>query len=413
MTPQVSTAPTKRVMGIVFADVVGFGSLTESEVHAFASTLLPECTDLAQRHRAAYCNTWGDAIVAYFDSLEDSLDYALDLRDLFRNRNWGAHQDPYRTPLSVRIGMHASDVFVAQNDAVPGGAIFGTQVSLAARIEPVTTPNEVFASEAAVAAIKRGNLVITSLGKVALPKERRHEKLFWVRRKGESSRRENIRMIPPALRTVDGTEEAIGEIASAKSIRSLKVLTLNGGSSMHSLLGIAERRLAKNARLSILVFDPEFQRLPLPSAIAGLHENDYLQQLRGTAMTSPAAGRAACEYLMQASELTAWSTESQDAQTARLCERLTLCLREAAASGVHALLVKSPRWVPARCWLVGDRAYITSHWQPNALAPVVVAEKGHPLYEAAHKHFEYVWNDALNAEDAVVLDAESTGKGRR
>jgi class 3 adenylate cyclase len=413
MTPKSPAGPSKRVMGIVFADVVGFGSLTESEVHAFASTLLPECTGLATNHNTAYCNTWGDAIVAYFDSLEDSLDYALELRDLFRNRNWGAHHDPYRTPLSVRIGMHAADVFVAKNDAVPGGAIFGTQVSLAARIEPVTTPNEVFATEAAMASVQRSNVVTTSLGKVALPKEGRHEKLLWVRRKGEISRRESIRMAPPALRTVDTTEEAMGEIASSKAIRSLKILTLNGGSSMHSLLGVAERRLAKKARVSIVVFDPEFQRLPPPIPVPAFQENDYLKQLRDTAMAAPASGRAACEYLMQASQLTAWSTESQDAQTDRLGERLMLCLREVTASGVHAVLVKSPRWVPARCWLVDDRAYITSHWQPNSLAPIIVAEKRHPLYDAAHRHFEYVWNEALNTAEAVLLDAESAGKARQ
>ena len=30
----------------------------------------------------AYCNTWGDAIIAFFDSVGDGLDYALTLRGL-------------------------------------------------------------------------------------------------------------------------------------------------------------------------------------------------------------------------------------------------------------------------------------------------------------------------------------------
>jgi class 3 adenylate cyclase len=412
-----STPPppsTKRIMGIVFADVVGFGSMTETEVHAFARHLLPECIELAKTKKTAYCNTWGDAIVAYFDSLGDALDYSLALRDIFRNRNWRASaEDVYSRPLAVRIALHAADVFVTEADAVPGGKIFGTQVSLAARIEPIATPNEVFASEAAVAGLRRDDIVSKNLGVVTLPKEHKKEKIFWIRRVGDSSRRDGIAIAAGSLRTLGSTEEAIAEIAAGGRIHSLKVLTLNGGSSLHSLLDVAQRRLAAKARVSISVFDPQVERLQPPKVLDDPRQDGYVHKLRTRAMKAPAASRSACEYLMQASELTAWSNESQEAQTTRLRERLSLCLREVTARQVRAVLLQSPRWVPARCWLIDDYAYVMSHWQPNVLAPILVAEKPHPLYEAVRRHFEYVWDEAVEMPDAVLLDAESTGRARR
>lgn len=404
-------------MSIVFADVSGFGAMTEGEVHAFSETLLPQCTRLARTHETAYCNTWGDAIVAYFGSVDQALTYALELRDTFRNRNWsGSAEDPYVRPLKVRIALHTADVFVSEDDSVPGGQVFGTQVSLAARIEPITTPNEVFATEVAVAALKstgRAGVSIKKLGVVTLPKEKRRETLYWIRRTGETaSRGKTVVLQPPPLRTLASTEEAIAEIKDGERVRSLRVLGLNGGSSMHSLLAVAERTLAAKAQISIVMYDPDFARL-VPPAVVDAAENGFLQSLYRKASRGSVASRAATEYVMQASELGAWSSESQEAQLSRLCERLRVCLREAAAPHVSATLLKSARWVPARCWIVDQRAYVTSYWQPNALSPILVAEAGHPLYEAVVRHFDYVWSEALESDASVLLTAESPDRPRK
>ena len=177
-------------MGIVIADVVGFGTLQEGEVALFSLTLLKQCFSAAESRGTRYCNTWGDAIVAYFESVDNALDYALEFCDLFRNKNWQqTPDDTFSSALSVRVALHAADVFISSDSKVPGGTIFGTQISLTARIEPVTQPNEVFVSEAAyaiLAAHRRTNVAFRNMGRITLPKEGRDEVIYWARRKGES-----------------------------------------------------------------------------------------------------------------------------------------------------------------------------------------------------------------------------------
>lgn len=403
----------RQTMTIVFADVSGFGSMSEAEVETFSEALLPKCTELASNHDTIYCNTWGDAIVAYFGSVEQALNYALELRDIFRDgRDFSA--GGYRKPPAIRVSMHMADVFISASNATPGGKIYGTQVSFAARIEPITAPNEVFASETlapSLRSLKRDSIVVTPLGKVVLPKESHREKIFWIRRRGESGQRPAALLKPAPLRSVHSTDLVIGEIASGPKIRKLRVQALNCGSSMHALLGMAENHLRSGAQISILVWDPDCSQLPPPTLVDESVE-DYLAGLKARVPSSEQAS-AACEYLMQASELTAWSNDDQALQLSRLRERLSTCVRNTPAKGVRVRLLKTPRWIPARSWLVDGLAYVTNYWQPKVLSPIIVAEERNPLFEAVNEHFDYVWNEAEKLSDAKLFEATSTGTSRR
>ncbi len=402
-------------MSIVFADVAGFGSMSEPEVKRFSSTVLPACTQLADTHKTAFCNTWGDAIVAFFDSVEQAIAFALELRDMFRSpRDESSHLGHFRNSLSIRISVHSADVYVSESSATAGGKIFfGTQVSVAARVEPITAPNEVFATEAVVAMLKGnpGSIAWTDLGKVTLPKEQRREKLYWIRRKGERKRRIATLIKPPALKMVDSDERVFDQIRSGPRIKKMKILALNGGSSMHYLLALAESHLAAGASVSIVVYDPDCTQLSPPALVDGSME-EYLVKLRGELPASTQSA-AACEYLMQASEITAWSNDSQSAQISRLKERLSSCVHEADKKNITVRLAKSPRWVPARCWLVDDRVYVTNYWQPKKLSPIIAAERRHPFFEAVESHFEYIWSEVEQMSGAQLFEATSKGKNTR
>ena len=404
----------KQLMVMVFADIAGFGGLSEAEVVSFTTELLPGCIRLANEHEAVYCNTWGDAIAAYFESVEKATDYALLLRDLFRNREWGSSTDVYfRHPLAVRIAMHAADVFVHEASEVPGGRLFGTQVSLAARIEPIAAHNAVFASEVVVSLLRahrRSNLQFTDLGVLQLPKEGREERIYWIRRAGETASTLARELIRPPIRSLPTTEAALSEIRqNARKLRSIRVLNLNGGSSLHALLDATINRLSTRATVQILVYDPDCTRL-MPPRLQDGSELTYLSTLRNQVLSAPDVARAACEYLAQASELMAWTSEPQQAQQDRVKERLSIFLGLIDRTGVQVTMLKSPKWVLGRCWILDERAYMTFYAQPNRLSPVLVADAGTSMFDALISNFQHVWHEASNQEGSVVFSGASLSK---
>ena len=292
-----SAKPQKRLMAIVVADVVRFGSLTEGEVGLFSVTLLPECLASARNYGAAYCNTWGDAIIAFFDSVGEGLDYALTLRDLFRNREWGSGpEDTFNEPLAIRIALHSADVYIAPDDNVPGGQIFGTQISLVARIEPITIPNEVFASEAAVAQLKaqrRSKVVFRNLGAISLPKEDREETIFWVRRAGESSKLPTL-AVSRRIQVLPSTEAALTDIARrSQRLHSVRIAVLNGAVSLRFVLGACEERLARSCNLKVLAYDPDPTKLRATELADGSRRT-YLEQLQRKVARATFRGSRSC-----------------------------------------------------------------------------------------------------------------------
>lgn len=403
-----SNAIKRRLMGIAIADIVGFGTLTEGEVGLFSVTLLSDCMRSAKRHNAAYCNTWGDAVIAFFESIGDALEYSLEVRDLFRNTEWGSAPDnTYSHPLAVRIALHMADVFVAAQSSVPGGKIFGTQVSLAARIEPITTPNEVFASEVAVASLKaqgRTTVVFKDLGRMTLPKEDREERVFWVRRTHESTRATPGLGISRRTQVLPTTDAALVHIAHRTTpLRSIRVAVLNGAVSLPGLLEACRLRLGRKCQVQVLAYDVDCSRLS-PHRFADGTEREYLERLHKQVLNAKGAAKKAAEYILHASELGAWSNEPQEDQVNRLKEMLSNYHQAVGRQGLRLKALKTPRASVGRCWILDDMAYFTPHFQPHAMAPVLAAPAGSEFYEGVRKHFDYVWDDAGTDPASVVFE---------
>jgi hypothetical protein len=102
-------------------------------------------------------DTWGDAVYFVFDRAESAGLFALDLTDMIASTPWEDfglfwpetdNGVTVRRPLSIRIGLHSGPVFVHFEPIVRRLGFTGAHVSRAARIEPVTEPGKVFASEA-------------------------------------------------------------------------------------------------------------------------------------------------------------------------------------------------------------------------------------------------------------------------
>ena len=150
-TRQMRSAFGSQIMAMLFADAVGFSKLTEDEVPRFVRDFLGAIGRLmARSHRQIVAkNTWGDGLYLVFPTVESATSFALDLRDLVANTNWAKHGLP--AELSLRIGLHAGPVYEGNDPITRTRTFFGTHVSPAARIEPITPPGQVYASEAMAA----------------------------------------------------------------------------------------------------------------------------------------------------------------------------------------------------------------------------------------------------------------------
>lgn len=162
----------QEVKSMLFADIVGYSKLTEKVIPEFVGVFLEQVSQLlaSSKHAPISVSTWGDAVYAVFDLAHDAGCFALELTKLIKEgeETWISRGLYYeapspgdgekvQTPLNIRIGLHSGPVFMHYNPVVRQLGFTGAHVSRAARIEPVTRPGEVYASEEFAAMAELGS----------------------------------------------------------------------------------------------------------------------------------------------------------------------------------------------------------------------------------------------------------------
>ena len=149
--------PVLRAM--LFADAVGFSQLSEAQLPAFFSDFQTVVARLMRKPgcRPEVANTWGDGLYLVFRTVEDAGRFSLELRDRIRQVDWTAAGLPQS--LSLRIGLHTGPVYSCRDPITGEPTFIGTNVTRAARLEPITPPGEVYTSAdfAALAAAENAN----------------------------------------------------------------------------------------------------------------------------------------------------------------------------------------------------------------------------------------------------------------
>ena len=140
--------PRLVVRSLLFADVVGYSKLREEEVPLFVERFMGGVGAVLEsgRFEAESVNTWGDAIYAAFADSETAGRCALELIEFVRSRDWQG--EGFSRPLDLRIGLHTGPCYRMSDPLTKSPTFTGVHVSRAARIEPITPPGEVYASEA-------------------------------------------------------------------------------------------------------------------------------------------------------------------------------------------------------------------------------------------------------------------------
>ena len=174
---------------MLFADLVGYSKLKEEQLPYFLKFFLGELAKNLRhsRFKPIFRNSWGDCIYFVFNDLISAAEYALELRDFVRKTDWQELHLP--SHMNIRIGLHAGPVFYAKEPILNRMNYFGSHVTTAARIEPITNPGNVYASEQFAALLmagnKNSNLDCNYVGIIVLPKEYGQYPIYHIKRKME------------------------------------------------------------------------------------------------------------------------------------------------------------------------------------------------------------------------------------
>ena len=141
----------KEVTALLFADVVGFSELNEDQIPGFVRGFLGRIAARlsATPHVPLLRSTWGDGLYLVFEDIRGAGLLALELQELVESTAWkklGLSKN-----LQLRIGVRAGPTYRCVDPITTQTNYTGAHVSRAARIEPITPPNQVYASQAFVA----------------------------------------------------------------------------------------------------------------------------------------------------------------------------------------------------------------------------------------------------------------------
>jgi len=147
--------PQRTVQAMLFADVAGFSGLPEPHLPEFFMRFLRIVEDQLKATPASFQNTWGDGLYLVFGDVISCAAFALHLLERLERFDFGSlgfklseDQQP-----GIRIGLHTGPVFEGFDAIIGRNNYFGSHVSRAARIEPVTAPGCAYVSEQFAAAL--------------------------------------------------------------------------------------------------------------------------------------------------------------------------------------------------------------------------------------------------------------------
>lgn len=131
----------RKLAAIMFTDIYGYSRLMSSD-EIKALNMLSEHDRVVENvikfYKGNILKKMGDAILAEFNSSVDALNCAIKIQDDLKDYNSKKSRDER---IIIRIGLHAGDVIVKDND------LFGEGINVAARLEPLADPGGICISQ--------------------------------------------------------------------------------------------------------------------------------------------------------------------------------------------------------------------------------------------------------------------------
>lgn len=175
----------QKVMAMLFADIVGYSRLRETDIPLFIDHFMKGIAKVAQTFEPTplHSNTWGDEFYFVFESARAAGRFALAMQR-FGQRPGGWRALGFSREVTFRIGLHAGPVFPFIDPVIDRQAFTGANVSRAARIQPITSEGQIFVSEqfAALAASEGATeFACDYVGRRELPKRAGEMRLHLLR----------------------------------------------------------------------------------------------------------------------------------------------------------------------------------------------------------------------------------------
>ncbi len=166
-------AGSYEIKAMLFADVKGYSKLNDASLFRFSQVFLQQVAQVLDRHEKHILSrrTAGDGLFLVINDVAAAAEVAFGLREMMGQTAWAAFDLPPQ--LGIRISLEAGPVYVFHDLIVRRPEVCGASVNRAARIEPITPPNEVYASEAFVSlyvAAGAGRFRFDYVGQTQLPK---------------------------------------------------------------------------------------------------------------------------------------------------------------------------------------------------------------------------------------------------
>ena len=137
----------RKLAAILYADVAGYSRLTgtdEDATHRLLSEYLDLFSQVVERHHGRVMHYAGDAVLAMFEAVVDSLSCAAYVQRELQSRN---SELPEAQKILFRIGVNLGDVIEDRGD------IYGDGVNIAARLESLAEPGGICISESVHTAV--------------------------------------------------------------------------------------------------------------------------------------------------------------------------------------------------------------------------------------------------------------------
>ncbi len=184
-----SEAYTRKISNILFADIVGFSKLAPEVIPLIVleifSTIKKHIKPFARQIEVL--NTWGDAILICHPDVKGLTKIALSIQNLFRG---SSRISNLPSGLNIRIALHAGPIFFALDPLTGAANAYGSSINRTARMEPVTLPGEIYASDQFAALLKLETFDIYQyqhVGIIELPKGFGRQEVYQISAAGTES----------------------------------------------------------------------------------------------------------------------------------------------------------------------------------------------------------------------------------
>lgn len=144
--PFISKSPDRLIKSMMFSDLSGYSKLQDEHIPSFLD-FLEKLNQAMEKIGVTLesLNTWGDAVFAVADSAIKIADFGLKYCDIIENLGKKYPEFPF--PIRARISLHSGPVFTAMDPFIKKVNFYGGHINRAARLEPVTTVGQVYATQ--------------------------------------------------------------------------------------------------------------------------------------------------------------------------------------------------------------------------------------------------------------------------